>query len=66
LATLFQELQSATPELYHTAAEEQEMYGMKYWAISREIKAIISQVTWASVQGTESDITPAAFIFALN
>jgi hypothetical protein len=42
------------------------MYGMKYWAISREIKTIISQVTWASVQGTESDITPDAFVFALN
>jgi hypothetical protein len=55
-----------TPELYYTAVEEQEIYGMKYWAISRKIKTIISQVTWASVQGTESDITPETFVFALN
>jgi hypothetical protein len=39
---------------------------MKYWAISREIKATISQVTWASEQGTESDITTEEFVFALN
>jgi hypothetical protein len=55
-----------TPDLYCAAVEEQEMYGMKDWAISSEIKTIISPVICASVQGNESDITPEAFVFTLN